>query len=847
MASESIIPFQFEQIKESPDFGENIPYWSESPASEAEFSPFLSNLDQNFVEILHQQGIHNLYSHQAKAINFIDQGANVVISTGTASGKSLCYQIPILNSQLKTFTSNALLLFPTKALANDQLNSLNYFCSHLQQINPNRQTSVPALYDGDTPNHLRSTIRKNASILLTNPDMLHLGILPHHTSWAEFFGKLKFIVIDEVHIYRGVFGSHVANVIRRLKRITDFYGASPQYILTSATISNPKEHASHLIDQPVQLVDHDGSPHGQKYFMIYNPPIIHEELGIRQGLITTAVQFSEFLVVQKSQTLMFSRSRRSVELIIHELRKLFPKKTEIIRGYRSGYLKSDRREIEQGLKSGTIKIAVATNALELGVDIGGVDVVIMAGYPGSIASTRQRAGRAGRKNNPSLAVLIASSNPLDQFLCRHPEYIMDRNPELAMLDPDNPLILIQHLQCSAFELPFDKKDRYGSLEPDILDSFLKIIESQGTLIDQAGRMIWSSQEYPANSVSLRSTNARSISLLLASGEESRIIGVLDYASSLWMAHTGAIYLHEGDTYLVESLDLEHNIANLKPTSLPYFTEPIKTQEINIIQDLDLETTPAYDIHFSEIEVNTQITGFKKIDWSSREVLAIEPLEMPVTTLRTFGFWIAINPAIVDRMRLENMWFSDPNDYGPHWEEIRNQVRKRDHYNCTLCGISEGDKPHHVHHKIPFRTFSNPVIANDLNNLITLCANCHRVVEINVKIRSAISGLNYALYHLAPLLVMCDENDLGSYADASANFADKQSVILIYDSIPAGIGLSQSLFRLHRSLLLNAKELIGSCECEDGCPSCVGPISETGIGGKRETRYLISLLLNRAQE
>ena len=835
------------RLESSLEFEENIPYWSSIPANEGQFFAFPPSIDPGLIQILHKLGIKALYSHQAQAIELIEKGASVVISTGTASGKSLCYQIPILNSQIKSGASTALLLFPTKALAYDQINSFQELCTALKSVLPQQKMPVPAVYDGDTPNHLRPAIRNNASILLSNPDMLHLGILPHHTDWANFLGQLKYVVIDEVHTYRGVFGSHVANVIRRLKRITDFYGAHPQFILTSATIANPQEHASRLINQPVELVDLDGSPHGQRFFLFYNPPIIHEELGVRQGLITTAIQFADLLLKLNTQSLLFSRSRRTVELIIHELRKLYPQKSALIRGYRSGYLKSDRREIEVGLKSGLIKLAVATNALELGVDIGGVDLVLMAGYPGTISSTRQRAGRAGRKNTTSAAVLITSANPLDQFLCRHPEYIMERNPEMAQLDPENPLILIQHLQCAAFELPFQEKDSFGSIDSATLNSFLQVLEAQGVLINKNGRILWLSQEYPSSTISLRSTATRAISLQLETEEKTQIIGELDYASSLWMAHPGAIYLHEGDPYLVKSLDLENNIAVLEPTQLPYYTEPVKTQTINIIQDIDHDYLPDYEVHFSEIEVNTQVTGYKKIDWTTREILSLEPLEMPITTLRTFGFWLAIKNEVVEKMRQENNWASDPNNYGPNWEKQRALARVRDQYRCCLCGMPEGEKPHHVHHKIPFRLFSNPMIANDLSNLVTLCPNCHRLVELNVKIRSAISGLNYALFHLAPLSVMCDENDLGSYADPAADFADKQPVILIYDAIPAGMGLAQMLYKQHQSLLFNASDLISYCECEDGCPSCVGPISEAGIGGKKETVYLLSLLLNGNQK
>ncbi|NMC83940.1 MAG: DEAD/DEAH box helicase [Anaerolineaceae bacterium] len=829
-----------DRLENTPDLSLNIPFLQAYPEQPAVFSPFPGSVEPSLIDILTESGIQKLYSHQYQAIEQINVGKNVVISTGTSSGKSLCYQIPILSDQIKTGASTALLLFPTKALANDQLAALQHF-THLIAEQKLARSVLPATYDGDTQISLRPTIRESVSILLTNPDMLHLGILPHHTSWQKFFSQLKYVVVDEIHIYRGVFGSHVANVLRRLSRIANFYGSKPQFILTSATVANAQTHAEKLIDAPVELINEDGSPHGKKLFALYNPPIVNQELGVRQGLITTAVQFSELTLQINLQSLLFARSRRSVELIIHELKNLHPNWARYFRSYRSGYLKSDRREIEQGLKDGSIRLTAATNALELGVDIGGVDLVLMAGYPGTVASTRQQSGRAGRKHLPSAAVLIASMNPLDQFLCRHPEYIMEKDPEAVLIDPDNPLILLQQLQCASFELPFRQEDGFGSIDADTLHTFFQVLIAQGVLVANADRYLWMSQDYPANSFSLRSTAARSISLQLEEDNDSRTLGELDYASSLWMTHPGAIYLHEGDPYFVKELDLEKNVALLEASNLSYFTEPIKSQKVAIIQDFNHDEKPAYDLHFSEVEVTTQITGYKKIDWNTREILAIEPLEMPETVLRTYGFWMAIQPATVEKMRQEKMWLSDPNDYGANWEQQRRLARERDHFCCSLCGAPEGEKPLHVHHKIPFKLFTDPGVANQLSNLVTLCSNCHRLVEMNVKIRSAISGLNYSLSHLAPLQVMCDENDLGSYADPAADFADQRPVIMLYDAIPAGMGLAQTLYTHHQTLLNNAADLIDHCACDDGCPSCVGPISETGLGGKKETRYLLTLL------
>jgi DEAD/DEAH box helicase domain-containing protein len=832
-------------IKNSPEISREIPFWDHTSSTKANsrvFPDWLEGEIRNALEIFE---IHSLYSHQREAVEKVHAGSNVILSTGTASGKSLCYQLPILNEILRGMRSNAILVFPTKALANDQLNTINLFRSQIEQSNPELAKLIrPALFDGDTPSHIRTTIKDSANIILTNPDMLHLGILPHHTKWVNFFQNLRFIVLDEVHIYRGVFGSHVANIMRRLNRILDFYGTKETYVLTSATIANPVEHAEKLTGQPVDLVSEDGSPHGERNFIFFNPPIVNEELGIRQGVISTSLDFSKLILEYSVQSLLFTRSRRAVELIIHELRKLFPRETESIRGYRSGYLKNDRREIEQGLKNGSVNLAVATNALELGVDIGGVDLVVMAGYPGTITSTRQRAGRAGRKHGESAAIFIASASPLDQFLVRHPEFVMEKNPESALIDPNNPLILITQIQCAAFELAFVEGDSFGSIKWDELSQYLNVLAVQGFLVNRGSKFFWLADSYPAAGISLRSTATKTISLQTNMGNELKSIGEVDYASSLWMTHPGAVYLHEGETYLVESLDIENGIALLSATNVNFFTEPVKSQEIQVIRDISSTNGNACTIHFSEIEVTTRIESFKRVDWETRTILSVEPLDLPPTNLRTFGYWIQIHPPTVEKMREEKMWFSDVNDYGHNWDKQRNLTRERDQFRCRICGLPESGKPHHVHHKVPFRMFTDPNKANELDNLVTLCSSCHRLAEINVRIHSAISGLKYVLYSLSPLFVMCDENDLGAFADPAADFGDGQPVILLYDAIPAGMGLVESLYKKHQELLDNAHDLIRHCHCEDGCPSCVGPTPESGLGGKKETLYLLDLLRER---
>ncbi len=830
------------QWEHDPDRFSNIVSWSQTPQAPPQFRAFPPWLSARLIQSLNDQGIRSLYSHQAEALERIAAGCNVVISTGTASGKSLCYSLPIWNRILSEPNSSALCFFPTKALTYDQFNSFKQF---EVELFPNSTSSRVAVYDGDTPASQRSAVREQARILLTNPDMLHLGILPHHTIWERLLRNLRFVVIDEVHTYRGVFGSHIANVIRRLNRILDFYGAHPQYILTSATIGNPKELAGNLLEAPVEWIHADGSPKGVKNFLIYNPPIVNQELGIRQGLLDTASQLTGDLMERKVQTLAFCRTRKGVELLLRRSIERMPGYKARMRAYRSGYLKAERREIESGLKRGDILLAAATNALELGIDIGGVDAAVLVGYPGSIASTTQRAGRAGRKSKSSFAVLIASSAPLDQYLARHPEFILDKSPEQALINPDNPLILLQHLQCAAFELPFTPGDSFGKLPAATLEEYLNYLAEAGVLQYKANRFYWMSRDYPANVISLRSSNAREILLQIADEDGNlTTIGEVDYQSSLWMTHPGAIYLQGGETYYVENLDLEKNIATLSRSMADYTTEPISNVEIEVLQIMRSQELPMCTIHYGEINVTTQVTGFKKIKWDNQEILDIQPLDMPSTTLRTFGYWMVLNEACVAKMREEGMWKSDPNDYGPQWNQIRSAIRLRDGFRCQNCGKLESGKAFHVHHKLPFKAFTSAVIANAPSNLITLCPECHMLAESAVRIRSAISGVRYAMANLAPLLVMSDSEDLESNADGAAPYADNQPAIMIFDTIPAGIGLSDSLYNKHQELLEKCLELISFCSCSDGCPSCVGPISQDGSGGKMEAKRLLELLAGK---
>jgi DEAD/DEAH box helicase domain-containing protein len=545
--------------KRDPETAPNLVAWQTLPPRPAQTDPFPEDLPDPVKQTLIATGIHTLYSHQLEAWTHARAGANVILSTGTASGKTLSYNLPVFAGLIHDPNACALYLFPTKALAQDQLSSLQSLSSNLELRITNYSLSA-AIYDGDTPPSARAAIRKKARIVLSNPDMLHTGILPHHTNWLEFFSNLRFVIVDETHTYRGVFGSHVANVIRRLKRVARFYGAKPQFILASATIGNPKELAQRIIEEPVHLVDQDGSARGPRHFIMYNPPITDPSLGLRKSSLLEGVRLSQDLLKQNVQSVVFARSRRSVEIILRYLQEnqspVSSGQSPIthyelpIRGYRSGYLPAQRREIEKGLREGTIKTVVATNALELGIDIGGLDAAILIGYPGTVASAQQQAGRAGRGLETAAAIMIASASPLDQFLAHHPEYFFERSPEQALVNPDHLLILLEHLRCAMFELPFQKGESFGSLPGDTVDEFLEFLLSNGEVHFSNDKYYWMANQYPAANISLRSASPQGVVLQTNIDERPLTIGTVDGESALWMVHPGAIYLHEAQSFFV---------------------------------------------------------------------------------------------------------------------------------------------------------------------------------------------------------------------------------------------------------------------------------------------------------
>ena len=827
---------------QEPTIAGNVVNWRTEeprPARLADIPPDLHPALQRF---LRQQGIRVLYAHQGRSWEVVRSGKNAVIVTGTASGKTLCYNLPVLDLALRDPTARALFVFPTKALTQDQLQGLREASLFTSDVNASAPLGI-AIYDGDTPNANRPAIRKQARLVLTNPDMLHTGILPHHTLWAEFFRNLRFVIIDEIHVYRGVFGSHVANLLRRLKRVAAFYGARPQFILTSATIANPGALAARLIEAPAEVIDQDGAPRGRRHFLLYNPPVINQELGLRASASSESIRLVGDLLDQNMQSLLFARARRSVELMLRSLTNSRGGDSNgALRSYRSGYLPRERREIESALRDGSARAVVATNALELGIDIGGMDAVVLVGYPGTIASTRQQAGRAGRKQGDALAVLVASANPLDQYLMQHPEYIFERSPEQALINPDNLLILLQHLRCAAFELPFKSGDSFGSLPPETLDSFLQFMAQTGELHASDSSYYWMADRYPADSVSLRSSSPMRFTLQSETDEGPRVIGEVDYESAMWMVHPQAIYLHNGQVHEVKSLDIENKVAHLRPVDVDYYTEPRRQVEIEKISVMRESAVPGGTICFGEVLVTTKVIGFRRLKWYTHENLGEGVLDLPPTQLRTTGYWLAISDETVESLREAGTWNNDPNNYGPNWPMQRKLALLRDARTCQVCGALEKDQPLHVHHKIPFRNFASYAQANHLENLVTLCPACHRQAETSVKMKSGLGGLVYVLHNLAPLFLMCDVGDLGSQADPLLPLADKQPAVVLYDMTPAGIGLAEAIFDMHASLVGRALELITACPCPNGCPSCIGPAGPNGAGGKEETVALLNCLI-----
>jgi DEAD/DEAH box helicase domain-containing protein len=824
------------------------------PARAAEFADWPEWVRSELRAAYARKGIARPYSHQAAAAEAVHGGRNVVIVTPTASGKTLCYNLPVINAILENEDVRALYLFPTKALAQDQLAELYDVNQRVESgvgelsheiadgeqrvISTNAGERCPPVkaaatnaksagarrfavftYDGDTPGDARKAIREKGHIVLTNPDMLHTGILPHHTKWTRLFENLNYIVIDELHSYRGVFGSHLCNVLRRLRRIARFYGSEPKFICCSATIANPGELAERLIEEEVEVLTANGAPAGEKTFVFYNPPVVNRALGIRRSHINESSRVAQEFLQHDLQTMVFANSRLHSEILLTYLRQAnahFPGTTETIRGYRGGYLPHERREIERGLREGRIRGVVSTNALELGIDIGSLDATVMAGYPGTIAATWQRAGRAGRRSGSSCAVMVASSAPLDQFIVRHPDYFFGNTPEHAYIQPDNLEILVNHLKCAAFELPISPEDKFG--EADTQDLCARLAEA-GYLHRTGEHYHWTHQAYPADTVSLRSVTSDNFIIIDVTGQPE-VIGEVDFPSALTTVHEKAIYLHGGEQYHVEHLDFKERKAYVKKVDVDYYTDAVRYTQVRVLEVAgesrmpqenseqsarDLATDDSINLadmgrsdaallqrkeHWrshGDVLVRSQVVGFKKIKFFTNENIGAGKLELPENEMHTTAYWLTL-----ERVLVESLPFS----------------------------ISER--------------------------------------------QSGMFGLLHAMESAATLLLMCDGRDLGTaigerppkpgaegeeFAPVAMEDAMQRTVkeffepnMYLFDAYPGGIGFSEPLYRAHELLMTQTRELIVGCGCESGCPSCVGPAGDLAPRAKEAALAILGRIL-----
>ncbi len=778
------------------------------PAIAASFAPYPQGTDERLIAALAGRGVEQLYTHQAEAFEHVLAGRNVVAITPTASGKTLCYNGPVLNAILQDSAARALYIFPTKALAQDQLAELHALSERVMH-GSDLEIGV-FTYDGDTPSDARRAIRGKAHIVLSNPDMVHSGILPHHPRWAKLFENLRFVVIDELHAYRGVFGSHLANIIRRLHRVCRHYGSNPVFICSSATIANPRELAEGLTGLPFELVERSGAPRGEKFFLFVNPPVVNAQLGIRRSYLAEARRVAIEFLRHNLQLILFAQSRLAVEILTTYLKDAFhgpPGASDVIRGYRGGYLPNRRREIERGLREGQVRAVVSTNALELGIDIGALDVSVMAGYPGTIAATWQRAGRAGRRTTRSAAVLVASSAPIDQFIIRNPSYFFDASPEHALINPDNLHILLDHVKCSAFELPFRSDEQFGG-EVD-LQAILSVLSDEGFVHLADGQWNWTNESYPADAVSLRSVSSDNFVIVDCTTGE-RVIGETDFTSGPSTLHEKAIYILEGQLFQVERFDFDGRKAYLRSVDCDYYTNAITHTKVTIldtfesasssqlpassdsgteldrIPDPGSRTTGPGGVgvrSHGEVHVVSRVVGFKKIKFYTNENVGSGELDLPEQQMHTSSYWLTIPAAVMGSL---------------------------------------------------------PFAGDDR--------------------RDGVVGLAFAMKNIAQLLLMCDGHDLGLSIDGGSLDRTTRTAgmggvpealatdpnVFIYDNYPGGIGFSRPLYEMHGLLLERTRDLIAGCPCESGCPSCVGPEGNTGPHAKQvASRILDHLLLAEA--
>jgi DEAD/DEAH box helicase domain-containing protein len=765
--------------------GEMLTAVRQYPARAAQWAEFPEWMHADLRGVYQAKGIRQLYTHQAVAAEAVHAGKNVVIVTPTASGKTLCYNLPVLDAILNDTDTRALYLFPTKALAQDQL-------AELHDLNRRLDDRFGVFtYDGDTPSDARKAIREKSHIALTNPDMLHAGILPHHTRWTRLFENLSYIVIDELHTYRGVFGSHLCNVLRRLRRIAKFYGREPQFICCSATIANPGELASRLIEDTVEVQAENGAPAAEKTLVFYNPPVVNRALGIRRSYINEASRVAQEFLKHDLQTMVFANSRLHTEIILTYLQQANPQlpgKPEAIRGYRGGYLPNERREIERGLRDGRIRGVVSTSALELGIDVGSLDTVVMAGYPGTIAATWQRAGRAGRRSGSSCAVMVASSAPLDQYIVRHPDYFFGNTPEHAFIQPDNLEILVNHLKCAAFELPIAPNEKYG--EVDLGDLCARLADA-GYLHLAGENYHWTQQAYPADTISLRAVTSDNFVIIDITGEP-RVIGEIDFPSALVFVHEKAIYIHGGQQYHVEHLDFKERKAYVKQVNVDYHTDAVRYTQVRVLEVAaiapssdDKPQIPATRSH-GDVQVRSEVVGFKKIKFFTNENVGSGKLELPENEMHTTSYWLTL-----ERPLIESLAYS----------------------------ISE-------------RQSGMFGLLHAMESVATLLLMCDGR-DLGTAIGERPPSPSAEADKFAPVRM---EDVVGTQAK---EFFEPN--LYLYDAYPGGIGFSEPLFRVHELLIRKTRELILACPCDLGCPSCIGPAGDLAPRAKEAALAILDRL------
>ena len=765
----------FRDLRTEPDLAPNIVRWHREAARPPVLAEFPAWTPPAVRAAFEQSGVERLWSHQREAAELAHAGRHVAVVTPTASGKTLCYNLPVLTALLETGGgedlpapergrgARALYLFPTKALSRDQMASFGELTRDLPR--PIRA----GVYDGDTPPSTRRTLRGAADVVVTNPYMLHSGILPHHLRWASLFRDLRYVVVDEMHTMTGVFGSNVANVLRRLRRVCRHHGSDPTFLFCSATLANPGELAGHLIGDSVEVVSRCGAPAPERHLLLFNPPVIDEASGARQNAVDEARGVASHALRAGLQTLVFARSRNSVEVLTKYLRDtadhlgLDP---EVVRGYRGGYLPNLRREVEHGLRDGSVRCVVATNALELGIDVGGLDVVILTGYPGRVASARQQAGRSGRRERPGTAVLVARSDPLDQYVLHHPEVLLDGHAERAAIDPTNALIFANHVRCAAFELPFREGELLAGEErtTEVLE---ELAAPGGPLHRSGGRYHWCDASFPADGVSLNGFDIDNVAIY---DLEARVVlAEVDRASSPFFVHEGAIYGHQGETYYVERFDYDGRRAYVRKVDCDYYTDAEAEVEVRTTAEDDREDLGAFTASCGTVRVETRVPLYKKIRYYTGENVGAGEIRLPAEVMGTGACWIDVGRELAAEL-----------------------------------AILEGGRS------------------------------------------QALRGVASLLRSVAPAFVRSDRGDLRVHAEARAAATDLPRIVA-YDRVPNGVGLAEAVFVCLRPVLEAMREIVDSCRCEKGCPSCVGPAGNVGPYGKEVARRLLAGLVEAARE